>query len=170
MCFSLLQIVFFLLSMCLFCTVACGIWETMIGEYFIFCLYLYNDYVGVFSYIESNFNWCLNRSCQQGWRLRAHFVIDLKELNLENKHFLKKTNIACNASMKCPKCLIERNILPKYPSCSLLAFLISVILQFQTSFPRPLNLRKMARGFQQIYVFVERNFKYWQILCVSELL
>ncbi|KAF2356558.1 P-type ATPase subfamily IV [Trinorchestia longiramus] len=32
--FIILGIVFFLLSMCLFCTVACGIWETMIGEQF----------------------------------------------------------------------------------------------------------------------------------------
>ncbi|KAA0188006.1 hypothetical protein HAZT_HAZT002135 [Hyalella azteca] len=32
--FIILGIVFFLLSMCLFCTVACGIWETMIGQNF----------------------------------------------------------------------------------------------------------------------------------------
>ncbi|XP_045128293.1 phospholipid-transporting ATPase ID-like isoform X3 [Portunus trituberculatus] len=32
--FIILGIVFFLLSMCLFCTVACGIWETLIGQYF----------------------------------------------------------------------------------------------------------------------------------------
>lgn len=30
----LLQIVFFLLSMCLFCMVACGIWESLVGRYF----------------------------------------------------------------------------------------------------------------------------------------
>lgn len=29
----LFQIVFFLLSMCLFCTVACGIWEILTGRY-----------------------------------------------------------------------------------------------------------------------------------------
>lgn len=28
------QIVFFLLSVCLFCMVACGIWETIVGRYF----------------------------------------------------------------------------------------------------------------------------------------
>lgn len=32
--FIILGIVFFLLSMCLFCTVACGIWETLTGQYF----------------------------------------------------------------------------------------------------------------------------------------
>ena len=32
--FIILGIVIFLLCMCLFCTVACGIWETMIGYYF----------------------------------------------------------------------------------------------------------------------------------------
>lgn len=30
----LFQIVFFLLSMCLFCMVACGIWESLVGRYF----------------------------------------------------------------------------------------------------------------------------------------
>ncbi|XP_035707626.1 phospholipid-transporting ATPase ID isoform X1 [Folsomia candida] len=33
--FIILGIVFFLLSMCLFCTIACAVWETMIGQYFI---------------------------------------------------------------------------------------------------------------------------------------
>lgn len=32
--FIILGIVFFLLSMCLFCTVACGIWEMLTGQYF----------------------------------------------------------------------------------------------------------------------------------------
>ncbi|XP_066966200.1 phospholipid-transporting ATPase ID isoform X10 [Macrobrachium rosenbergii] len=32
--FIILGIVFFLLSMCLFCTVACGIWESLTGQYF----------------------------------------------------------------------------------------------------------------------------------------
>ncbi|XP_037782444.1 probable phospholipid-transporting ATPase IM isoform X2 [Penaeus monodon] len=32
--FIILGIVFFLLSMCLFCTVACGIWETLTGQHF----------------------------------------------------------------------------------------------------------------------------------------
>lgn len=32
--FFQLQIVFFLLSMCLFCMVACGIWESLVGQYF----------------------------------------------------------------------------------------------------------------------------------------
>ncbi|KAK4292264.1 hypothetical protein Pmani_034959 [Petrolisthes manimaculis] len=32
--FIILGIVFFLLSMCLFCTVACGIWEILTGQYF----------------------------------------------------------------------------------------------------------------------------------------
>lgn len=29
-----LQIVFFLLSVCLFCMIACGIWETITGQFF----------------------------------------------------------------------------------------------------------------------------------------
>jgi phospholipid-translocating ATPase len=29
-----MQIVFFLLSMCLFCTIACGVWEMLTGQYF----------------------------------------------------------------------------------------------------------------------------------------
>lgn len=33
-CVLKLQIVFFLLSMCLFCMVACGIWESLVGRYF----------------------------------------------------------------------------------------------------------------------------------------
>uniref|UniRef100_A0AAR5Q838 Phospholipid-transporting ATPase n=1 Tax=Dendroctonus ponderosae TaxID=77166 RepID=A0AAR5Q838_DENPD len=32
--FLIIGIVFFLLSMCLFCMVACGIWETLVGRYF----------------------------------------------------------------------------------------------------------------------------------------
>ncbi|KAG5892815.1 hypothetical protein JTB14_033381 [Gonioctena quinquepunctata] len=32
--FLIIGIVFFLLSMCLFCMVACGIWESMVGQYF----------------------------------------------------------------------------------------------------------------------------------------
>ncbi|VEN56923.1 unnamed protein product [Callosobruchus maculatus] len=32
--FLIIGIVFFLLSMCLFCMVACGIWETLVGQYF----------------------------------------------------------------------------------------------------------------------------------------
>lgn len=32
--FIILGIVFFLLSMCLFCTIACGVWETVTGQYF----------------------------------------------------------------------------------------------------------------------------------------
>ncbi|XP_068248598.1 probable phospholipid-transporting ATPase IM isoform X2 [Palaemon carinicauda] len=32
--FIILGIVFFLLSMCLFCTIACGIWESLTGQYF----------------------------------------------------------------------------------------------------------------------------------------
>ncbi|CAL8087177.1 unnamed protein product [Orchesella dallaii] len=32
--FIILGIVFFLLSMCLFCTIACGVWEIMIGQFF----------------------------------------------------------------------------------------------------------------------------------------
>ncbi|XP_049937376.1 phospholipid-transporting ATPase ID isoform X2 [Schistocerca serialis cubense] len=32
--FIIIGIVFFLLSMCLFCMIACGIWETMVGRYF----------------------------------------------------------------------------------------------------------------------------------------
>ncbi|XP_060804659.1 probable phospholipid-transporting ATPase IM isoform X1 [Amyelois transitella] len=32
--FLIIGIVFFLLSMCVFCTVACGIWEWMVGRYF----------------------------------------------------------------------------------------------------------------------------------------
>ena len=32
--FFLLQIVFFLLCMCLFCTIACAVWETLTGQQF----------------------------------------------------------------------------------------------------------------------------------------
>ncbi|GJQ74496.1 hypothetical protein Trydic_g21365 [Trypoxylus dichotomus] len=32
--FLIIGIVFFLLSMCLFCMIACGIWETLVGRYF----------------------------------------------------------------------------------------------------------------------------------------
>ncbi|XP_066994070.1 phospholipid-transporting ATPase ID isoform X1 [Anabrus simplex] len=32
--FIIIGIVFFLLSMCLFCMIACGIWETLVGQYF----------------------------------------------------------------------------------------------------------------------------------------
>lgn len=33
-CPVLFQIVFFLLSLCLFCTVACGVWESVTGRHF----------------------------------------------------------------------------------------------------------------------------------------
>lgn len=33
-CILNFQIVFLLLSLCLFCTIACGVWETVTGQYF----------------------------------------------------------------------------------------------------------------------------------------
>lgn len=50
---NLFQIVLFLFSICAFCTVACAIWESMIGQYFqVIITYIYFCYI-MFSNVKS---------------------------------------------------------------------------------------------------------------------